>query len=184
MCVQPLVDRISPSAARGFTLIELIVGITLIAIVVTLLVSMIYPTWRQSAEPLVEQRAASLAEALMEEILSKRYDELTPDGGVPACPACSTTLGIDSGETRANFDDVDDYNFYCGSNVTVTDANNSPIVGYDNFRMQICVSYDGDYNGIADTNQIAKRITVTITPAALPPGLLAPIVFSAYRTNF
>jgi len=179
MSVHLPADRVVPNPSRGFTLIELVVGITLIAIVATLLISLVYPAWRQSAEPLVQQRAASLAEALMEEILSKRYDELTPDGGVPACPTCSTTLGPDGGETRATYDDVDDYNSYCNSSVSIRDANDNLVSGYDGFRMRICVNYDGDYNGVADTNQTAKRITVTITP-----GSLSPIVFSAYRTNF
>lgn len=154
------------------------VGITLIAIVAALLVNLVYPAWRQSAEPLVQQRAAALAQSLMEEILSKRFDELTPDGGVPPCTPCSSSLGSD-GETRASFDDVDDYNDYCASSVAVTDADGSSLSGYDSYRMRICVSYDGNYDGVDDTDQAAKRITVTITP-----GSLAPIVFSAYRANF
>jgi len=165
------------AAARGFTLIELVVGITLVAIAATLLVNLIVPVMRQSAEPLVQQRASSLAQALMDEILSKRYDELTPDGGVPPCSPCSTTLGAETGETRATYDDVDDYNALCGSNF-VSGADGVAITNYGSFRMSICVSYDSNYNG-GNVGQSAKRITVTITP-----GSNVPIVFTAYRANF
>jgi len=169
------------AAARGFTLIELVVGITLVAIAATLLVSLIVPAVRQSAEPLVQQRASSLAQALMDEILSKRYDELTPDGGVPPCSPCSTTLGADAGETRATYDDVDDYNALCGNSTTfisVSDANGNAIANYSGFTMNIWVSYDSNYNG-GNVGQSAKRVTVTIKPASN-----TPIVFTAYRANF
>jgi len=176
-------------AARGFTLIELVVGITLVAIAVTLLAKLIVPAVRQSAEPLVQQRAASLAEALMDEILSKRYDENTPDGGVPPCSAltipCSTTLGPDAGETRPDYDDVDDYNAYCGAGVTVTGADGVALSNYSSFRMSICVTYDTTYTGVA---QSAKRITVTVlpgTPTSGPPAVTPPpLIFTAYRMNF
>jgi len=189
MCVQELAYS-HRRAARGFTLIELIVGITLVAIAATLFTKLIVPAVRQSAEPLVQQRAASLAEALMDEILSKRYDENTPEGGVPPCSAsttpCSTTLGPDTGETsRADYDDVDDYNVYCGSGVTVTDANGTALANYSSFRMSICVSYDTTYTGVA---QSAKRITVTVLPGiptSGPPAVTPPpLTFTAYRMNF
>lgn len=162
---------------HGFTLIELVVGITLVAIAATLLVNLVVPAWRQSAEPLVQQRAASLAQSLMDEILSKRYDETTPEGGVPRCTTCTGSLGAESGETRATFDDVDDYNAYCGDN-DVIDANGNVINSYLSYRMSICVSYDSGYNG-GNAGPDAKRITVTITPSAN-----VPIIFTAYRANF
>jgi MSHA pilin protein MshD len=177
MCVPA--DHGKIAAARGFTLIELVVGITLMAIVFMLLMQLIAPAVFRSAEPLVQQRAASLAESLMEEILSKRYDELTPEGGLPPCTTCSTILGAD-GETRANFDDVDDYNFYCNSPTpfAIINADDVVVAAYSGFTMRICVDYDGGYNGGA-TGQAAKRITVTITPPRY-----VPIVFTAYRANF
>jgi len=170
-------DRNLRAAMRGFTLIELVVGITLVAIVATLLVSLIVPAVRQSAEPLVQQRASSLAQALMDEILSKRYDELTPDGGVPPCSPCSTTLGAEAGETRATYDDVDDYNALCGINI-VSGADGVALTNYSGFTMSICVSYDSNYNG-GNVGQNAKRITVTIDQSSN-----TPIVFTAYRANF
>lgn len=170
-------DRKKNIRARGFTLIELVVGITLMAIIFMLLMKLIAPAVVGSAEPLIQQRAASLAESLMEEILSKRYDELTPEGGLPPCTTCSATLGPD-GETRPDYDDVDDYNFYCSADNTVTNADGITIGTYNNFTMRICVTYDGNYNG-GTTGQAAKRITVTITPPRY-----APIVFTAYRANF
>jgi MSHA pilin protein MshD len=178
MSVPPPVRDNKRAAMHGFTLIELVVGITLVAIAATLLVNLIVPAWRQSAEPLVQQRAASLAQSLMDEILSKRYDETTPDGGVPRCDPCTVSLGAESGESRATFDDVDDYNAYCGSDVPVQDTNGDAIGGYDSYLMRICVSYDSAYNG-GNAGTDAKRITVTITPSAN-----VPIIFTAYRANF
>lgn len=172
---------------HGFTLIEIVVGIVISAISLTMLYSLIYPQIIHSVEPMLQIRAAELGQAIVEEILAKPYDERSPTGGVPPCDPCTAAadFGADGGEgTRAEFDDVDDFNAYCGTPQAIDHVLGAAPSGFDNFRMQSCVVYDGDYDGVADNNQSAKRITVFVYAPTRGGGFSPPIRFSAYRGNF
>lgn len=172
----------------GFSLIEIIVGIVVGAIALTLLSTLFFNNAGRSVEPMLQIRAVEFAQSLMDEILSKAFDQQTPIGGLPACvTACSSAvnLGPDGSEVRANYNDVDDYNFYCDpvNPVTVSNALGATPDGFDNFRMSVCVVYDGDYDNVPDSNISAKRITVSIFPPS-GAGLASPITLVAYRGNF
>jgi MSHA pilin protein MshD len=168
---------------QGFSLVELIVGLVLMAVALTYLTSLFFSNPGRSVEPLLQIRAATFGSAVMEEILAKKFDELTPEGGVPACTSCSVTLGSES-ETRDGYDDVDDYNDSCGSPIPLTDALGNTPTNFANYSMEVCVIYDGvGFDGVADTNTNAKLITVNIyLPAGA--GLGPSIVFSAYKGNY
>ena len=79
----------------------------------------------------------------MEEILGRRYDERSPSGGVPPCSstttACSTAGAFNDGETRAQFDDVDDYNGLVEQ--PPRDVNGNPRPDYDSYRVAVSVAY-------------------------------------------
>lgn len=172
-------------STKGFTLIELVVGMVITAISLAMLSALIYPQLQRSVNPILAVRAAELGQALMEEILAKRFDETTASGGVPACtPACSSTLGADGSETRLDFDDVDDFNVYCSGQFAIETALGTTPAEFSRYRMQICVNYDGNFDGSTDTNTNAKLITVSVFPPLAGGGQDAPISFSAYRGNF
>ena len=181
------------SRSGGFTLVELVVGIVLMASALAFLSTLFFANPARSVEPLLQIRAAEYGQALMDEILSKPFDENTPLGGVPACVGAACTaraaFGSDAGEGgRADFDDVDDYHDYCDdgdSTVTfpVIDSLGTAPEGFGNYRMRVCIEYDGDYNGAADTNSNAKLISVELYPPS-GAGLANPIVITAYRGNF
>ena len=61
--------------ARGVTLIELIAGIVVLAISLTLITSVLGPLSIKSADPWHQVRAAELGHSLMNEILGKSFDE-------------------------------------------------------------------------------------------------------------
>lgn len=168
------------NAQSGFTLIELVVGIVVMAIALTLLTSVFFASPGRSVEPLLQIRAAEFGQALMDEILSKKFDELTPEGGIPACIACSGIMGSED-ETRDKYDDVDDYNDSCGSPIDLADALDNTPPNFTGYTMDVCVSYDNfDDNG-GSTN--GKLIIVKIyLPAGT--GLGEPITFSAYKGNY
>lgn len=105
------------SSQQGFTLVELIIGLVVLGLAVVMLAMLFFPQAQRSAEPILQTRAAGLGQALMLEIMSKSFDQHSDrTGGLLRCgetdaPTCTepTALGPDSGETRALFNDVDDY---------------------------------------------------------------------------
>lgn len=172
----------------GFTLVEIVVGIVVSAISLTFLTTLFFANPGRSVEPILHIRAVEFGQALMDEILSKSFDEFSPVGGVPACTAtCSSTLGPETGEVRDNFDDVDDYNIYCGGSSDLIDSLGNSLSDsniFTGYSMRVCVEYDDNFDGtVGDGNIQAKLITIEITPP-LGAGLGDPIVLTAYRGNF
>lgn len=154
------------SARGGFTLIELIMTLVILGFTLQLLIPF-FQAIEHSADPIVRERTVALGQSLMDEILSKRWDENTPVGGGPLCTGeggsgrgtssygvpldCTTEvvrvagalLGREGGETappdRRNWNDVDDYN---GMSETDTFRDQAyiafPLAGY---RRSVVVDY-------------------------------------------
>ncbi|WMB73547.1 type II secretion system protein [Shewanella oncorhynchi] len=144
----------------GFTLIELVIGMLVIAIAIVMLTSMLFPQADRAASTLHRVRSAELAHSVMNEIWGKRYDQNTnANGGTPACGSplgsnCSTLLGPEFGESRNNFNDVDDYN---GLNETATMLNSTQTYAnaYPNYRLSVTVAYGAVSN--------TKLVTINVT---------------------
>ena len=167
---------------NGFSLIEMIVVIVVLALALTGVTLVINETLKQSPKPLIQTRAMELAQTYLDEIMPKRFDELSGQGGIPRCDStdnaaqvCSNTMGNEEGGNRLLFDDVDDYNGL--DNQPPVLASGATPSNFDNYRVQVTVTYAGADLGLA--NRTAKRITVTITT---PLGTALPV--SAYRVNF
>ena len=168
----------------GFTLIELVVVIVVLAVALTGVTLAINQAVQHSPDALVQTRAMELAQTYLDEIFTKRYDENSGQGGLPRCDSsdtnaltCSASLGSEEGTNRASFDDVDDYD---GLNeqppTSLLDGSN--LNNYDSYGVQIAVVYAGSELGFA-SNRRAKRITINITT---PLGNTLPV--SVYRVNF
>lgn len=187
----------------GFTLIESIIAIVIMAFAMLSLTSFLYPQVEESARPHYEVRAAALGQSLMQEVLSKGFDENSdPDGGELRCGetganTCSITLGPDlassevDGDGNRNpglFNDVDDYigcwtsnsasNSYCTQSVvgSLSDIfGNNIAADYPNFSAEVSVVYDT--TGFS-ANTI-KRVQVVVTA-----GRYGNFTFSGYRGNY
>ena len=189
-----------PARNAGLTLIELIASIVVLAVVMTVVVMMVGGQSRLSTDPMVRIRAANLARSLLQEITVKAFDEANlqltngqrlPCGsnGAPACRMplndCSNGLMSDAEEAGRNlYDDVDDYN--CLDQQGDAIANSLGLVQpglYGRYRVQVFVRYDGNFDGVADTNVAAKQIQVRVT---LPDyaGSTATLDVTAYRANY
>jgi MSHA pilin protein MshD len=192
-----------PSQNRGFTLIELIIGLLVFAVAIASLTNVFLPQVQKGIDPIWQVRAVTLAQSLSNEIRAKAFDENTGFGGAAGpCGdllACSTSavLGPDGTETRANFDDVDDYHGLVlqGSDIASSLGSNTSFAGVDvyaGFSAQVSVVYDNNADGINDDdlNQdgtldsaslIGDRKLITIivrTPAN------EDIVFAMFRDNY
>jgi len=146
-----------PHRDQGFTLIEIVITVVILGAVAGILVPF-FNAITHSADPVIRERAISLGQAMMDEIMAKRWDENTPMGGGPLNTAESTrgtvapaaTLGPDGTETRIDYDDVDDYNNTNEVN-NFTDQNGSPftLTGY---RRQVTVRYIASNTSSIDQN--------------------------------
>lgn len=67
--------------ATGFTLIELIIGVVVLAFAFSLIATLIFPQAIRSAEPVLQVRAANLAQAFVEEIQGKAFDDNSAQSG-------------------------------------------------------------------------------------------------------
>ena len=163
--------------AQGFTLIEIVLTIVILGAVAGLMVPFFNAIVR-SPDPVIRERAISLGQAMMDEIMAKRWDENTPMGGGPLATAESArgatpatplaNLGVDAGENRTSYDDVDDYNGINEAN-NFTDQTNAAFV-LTGYRRQVEVRYIASNTNPIDQNTPAaagttdtKLVVVTIT---------------------
>lgn len=85
---------------RGMTLIELIVFIIIVSVAIVGVLSVMDLVVKSSADPMVAKQSIAMADAVLEEVMAKSYND---PGGT-------------SGETtRTSMDDVFDYNYFDGS---------------------------------------------------------------------
>ncbi|MFN3162430.1 MAG: prepilin-type N-terminal cleavage/methylation domain-containing protein [Pseudohongiellaceae bacterium] len=186
----------------GLSLIELISTIVILAIALTGITVVIQGGLSESADTTLNVRTVALAQAYLDEILGKRFDDNTRNSGIPPCRPSAppprrctneVSFGPDGGENRQRYDDVDDYHGLDQGDGQVTplqDAEGNTRSGYENFRVQVAVRYinvgvgDEEENlGIGDELDEefdAKLITVTVTHRSLSQG----VNFSAYKSNF
>ena len=183
--------RVVSRGVAGFTLVELVITIAVLSVALLGVAYSLQYSAQHGSDTLWQTKTVELAQAYSDEILSKRYDELTPVGGAPLCGSCSLTSSFGSGqdaieEVRGlylsvatnNFDDVDDYHLL--DNNPPIDAQGAERSEYAGFRVQVSVSYAGTDLGL-DSNENAKLIRIVITPPITP---LTPVPFSFYRSNY
>jgi MSHA pilin protein MshD len=127
--------------SAGFTLIELIIFIVVVAIGLVGILKVMDVTVKSSSDPMVRKQAIALADSVLEEILLKSYTD--PDG-------------TNVGETdRTNWDNVDDFNGKTQTDFAPLPAQLAP------YTFTITVVNDAVTLGIA-----AKKVTVTVTRGA------------------
>lgn len=152
---------------KGFTLIELIVGIVVIAIVTLVVTTGMGQLFRQSVDPWQQVRATEIGQSLMNEIMSRRFDHNSNAGNqylrcsesnpedcttLISCPLKSNDSYSEPGEQRRTFNDVDDYNGLVLNGAELSgDSSNR----YKGFEASIFVC-EQEHNRL-------KRITVNVT---------------------
>lgn len=171
---------------RGFTLIEIIVGIVAFGIAAITLSVLVFPQAPRTAEPILQTRASALASMFLEEIMAKGFDEQSDlggsyircgDSGASTCTA-PLALGNDS-ETRAQYDDVDDFDGL-GTPTPITDILSSVPAGrFNGYQYQINVTYADASGQALSTISDFKRIDVTIT---VPTS--QRFIFNSLRGNY
>lgn len=165
--------------AKGFTLIELVVGMVVFAVAMSMLLSVILPQAQRSVDPILQIRAAKLANSLLREIQAKQFDaNSTPSAGCSVATCTPSANFGAAGQNRDDFSDVDDYHgFVINGSLLASGEQYADI--YTGYSLGVSVIYDGNYIGVDDGNINAKLITVTVT---MPND--EAISFATYRGNF
>ena len=143
---------------RGFTWVEVIIAIAIIAVAVGGVMLVFVVALTHSADPQQQQQAVAVAEGYLDEILSRRYED--PDG-VAAREA-----------NRGLYDDVDDYD---DIDEAPRDQEGATLAGLGDYRVQVDVSAPDTLGPVGQT-VTAKRIDVTVSR---PPQVRTTI--SAYK---
>lgn len=184
---------------RGFTLIEIIIGIVVIAIVTLVVTAGMGPLFRQTVDPWQQVRAAELGQSLMNEIMARKFDDANtasyrcgerdpenqsvivtesctnpPNPTSASCPTVGNPLPhIDNSETRGDFDDVDDFNCV---GITTTELSN--IFG-DDIDADYYRGFSAEIRVYAVVDDQLKQIDIDVVT---PQG--ERIEFSSLRGNW
>ena len=139
----------------GFTLMETMFAITVLAFSVAALTQAVVSGQSHTYEAMHSSRAITLAEAMIDEVLSKPYDD--PDGDI--------IVGPDAGESsRDLFDAADDFDGLTEALGAVQDQSGTAYPElYQNFGRTVATAYTtesfpdlgGDHDGLT--------VTITIT---------------------
>lgn len=168
MCID---DLQSASAQRGLTLIELIVFIIIISVGIAGILSVMNIVVRSSADPVVNKQAAAMAEAVLEEVMTKDYATNT---GYDTTVAANCTA-----PDRALCDDIGDYACFDGSTAAKTidgseTLGSASIASLAGYTATVVVDAEAAVSGAN-----MRRITVTI---ANPTG--EPFTLSGFRASY
>lgn len=150
----------------GFTLLELILAIVVLAVGLTGTLIAFTKGIETSAYSQNAAVATVLAQDLMEEIRSKCWDQTAAT--TPPCNGAvtpSATLGPDGGETRATYNDVDDFKGLNNTPPTNSQGVAMP-AAYNFFSQQASVCYadpNNINNCLSSGTSNYKKIVVTIS---------------------
>ncbi len=153
---------------RGVTLVELVISMVVIGIALGGILLVMNYTTARSADPLIQHQGVAIAEAYLEEILTRAYDE----DAVPGTADTEGAWGPDAGEgSRDLYDDVNDYQGL--SDVGARDQTGAAIAGLTAYTVQVAV-VAAPLNGAP-----AARVEVTVTH-----GSGFSLAVSGYRANY
>ena len=144
---------------KGFSLVEIIIVITIASVILPMMMVVIGGMARQTTKAAQTTIATDLAREMMELILAKRFDEKQPaapstpssDWSAVVCPP-SPCLGPDTGETRATYDDMDDFNTF----------SDTPATGYTRSAAVVYVA-PPNHATTSGSPTNYKRITVNVS---------------------
>jgi MSHA pilin protein MshD len=169
------------SGARGFTLLEVILFIVIVSVGLAGVLTVFSTGVRSSADPMIRKQAILIAEATMNEIMQKSFQNDPADpANTSATLGCTPntapiTCAANSWANRPNYNDVDDYNGFNQTGILQIDGSTA-VNGLANYTLQINVA-GAALSGIAAAN--AKRIVVTVTN-----GGTESVNLTGYRTNY
>ena len=147
-------------ASDGFTLIEMVVAIVVIAAAVTAIMATVGQSVRTSADPQIRSQGLAIANAYLEEIMLKDFQD-------PDQPETGTEE-----TSRDLYDDVQDYHGLADNGAQ--DQYGTALAGLTDYNVAVSVAASS-INGLT-----TQRVTVTVTHDSHGMNL----VLSAHKSNY
>lgn len=158
-------------AARGATLVELVVFIVVIGGALAGVLRVFVTATANSADPMVRRQALAIAESLLEEVQLMPFTFCdSEDANVETatstagCAGAADAIGPEAGETRfasPPFDHVNDYHGYAMAG-GIVDVTNTAVAGLGAYSASVSVAAAALHTITAGSGD-ALRITVTVT---------------------
>jgi MSHA pilin protein MshD len=145
---------------QGVTLIELLVSIVVVGIAAGIILGLLATTTGASADPMLRHQASAIAEAYLEEILLRSFDD--PDG-------------VDGEGVRTAFDDLDDYDGLL--DIGARDQFGNAIAGLGDYTVAVSVSPSAALAGLPAADTL--RVDVNVSR-----GTDISLLLSGYRARF
>ncbi len=163
-----------PQPHRGFTLVEVIIFIVVVAAGLAGILSVSTTVVKSSAEPMARKQTIAIAESLLEEILLKEFCDPDTVNATTNPPTCPARIAADQEASRNLYDDVDDYDGYSTSG-GITDVLGSAAPGLSAYNIDpaVDVATSADLTGVT-----SKKVTVSVK------GPNGTITLSGYRSNY
>lgn len=169
---------------RGATLIELVIGIVIISIALTVLFAVTSRTTEHSVDPMIRIQANAVAQSYLEEVMQKSFcDPDLASDCVAACSgagACGNASCTSQEGARSIFDDVCDYDNL--SDNPPRNITGNIIPGLDQYTVNVQVVDDASasLNGLSGNNGRVVRIDVGVSH----PAMQSDINISGFRANY
>jgi len=170
----------------GFTLIELIMFIVIISVGLTGTLLAFNTAIKNSADPMLTKQALRVAEGMMQEVLQKEYQNDATDASnssstLGCTPTTTPTCLANTPADRVNYNDVDDYNGFSQTGVTLLDGVTA-VSGLSDYTVRVVIDKTATGATVGALtggvpNQV-KKITVSVT------GGGQTIELTGYRTNY
>ncbi len=178
---------LTPHPSHGFTLLELVITIAVMAIGITSFIVLMNAATVSSVDPVVRQQANAIAQSYLEEVLLNPFCDPDLSTDCPAfctgnniCSTCGGSASPAPAETRPVYDDVCDYN-----GLSDTGARNqfdAAIASLTDYNVTITVDDSGvSVSGLDSNNGEIVRVDVNVTHSSYPD---LDLTLSGYRTNF
>ncbi|MEY3182532.1 MAG: biosis protein MshD [Pseudomonadota bacterium] len=148
----------------GFTLVELIIAIVIISVSLTGVLLAINLGSKYSADPTVNRQASAIAQAYMDEILTKSFPTSFP------CPA-------PPGGGRSVYTSVCDYQGL--SDTGAKDQFGNALTGLDKYN--VSVNIDGTTAALGTLTPGTQVVRVDVTVSR---NLMPTLTISGYRTKY
>lgn len=156
--------NLSGSQPRGFTLIELVVTIVIISVALSGTILTINLTSKYSADPMTNRQASAIAQAYIDEILTKSFPPSFPCAAPP-------------GGGRSVYASVCDYQGL--SDTGAKDQFGNAMPGLSSYNVAVNIDGTTAALGALTPGTQVVRVDVTVTRNLMPT-----LVISAYRTKY